>query len=460
MMLDISLQNLAKILGAGYQGNSEVKASGVAIDSRRVQKGDLFFALPGEKVDGHEFIDEALAKGAVGAVISDVNLVKAPEDKNLIICRNPLKLLQDLAKLVRQNTNIPVVAITGSTGKTTTKDLIFSILSQTYNCLKTEGNYNNELGLPLTLCKLNREHEAAVLEMGMRGLGQISFLCEIAQPTLGVITNIGQVHAELLGSQEKIAQAKAELLEYLPPQGTVVLNIDAQSLLKPWLKNFQGQVLWFGLREEADIRAKNIQYLGEEGSKFTVIINEEEEEITVNIPGEHNILNALAGIGIARTLGVGWEHIKRGLRQAQLTGMRLEILENDIGVKILNDTYNANPTSMAASLKTLAHFSGTRKIAVLGDMYELGIYEEEGHKLMGQIACREKVDLLVAVGNLGKLIGQGAIEAGLDPQKVVFAANNEDTARILKGYLNKGDVVLVKGSRGMQMEEIVNELMR
>ena len=312
----------------------------------------------------------------------------------------------------------------------------------------------------LTLCKLNREHEAAVLEMGMRGLGQISFLCEIAQPTLGVITNIGQVHAELLGSQEKIAQAKAELLEYLPPQGTVVLNIDAQSLLKPWLKNFQGQVLWFGLREEADIRARNIQYLGEEGSKFTVIINEEEEEITVNIPGEHNILNALAGIGIARTLGVGWEHIKRGLRQAQLTGMRLEILENDIGVKILNDTYNANPTSMAASLKTLAHFSGTRKIAVLGDMYELGIYEEEGHKLMGQIACREKVDLLVAVGNLGKLIGQGAIEAGLDPQKVVFAANNEDTARILKGYLNKGDVVLVKGSRGMQMEEIVNELMR
>lgn len=460
MMLDISLQNLAKILGAGYQGNSEVKASGVAIDSRRVQKGDLFFALPGEKVDGHEFIDEALAKGAVGAVISDVNLVKAPEDKNLIICRNPLKLLQDLAKLVRQNTNIPVVAITGSTGKTTTKDLIFSILSQTYNCLKTEGNYNNELGLPLTLCKLNREHEAAVLEMGMRGLGQISFLCEIAQPTLGVITNIGQVHAELLGSQEKIAQAKAELLEYLPPQGTVVLNIDAQSILKHWLKNFQGQVLWFGLREEADIRAKNIQYLGEEGSKFTVIINEEEEEITVNIPGEHNIQNALAGIGIARTLGVGWEHIKRGLRQAQLTGMRLEILENDIGVKILNDTYNANPTSMAASLKTLAHFSGTRKIAVLGDMYELGIYEEEGHKLMGQIACREKVDLLVAVGNLGKLIGQGAIEAGLDPQKVVFAANNEDTARILKGYLNKGDVVLVKGSRGMQMEEIVNELMR
>ena len=170
----------------------------------------------------------------------------------------------------------------------------------------------------------------------------------------------------------------------------MVLNIDAQSILKHWLKNFQGQVLWFGLREEADIRAKNIQYLGEEGSKFTVIINEEEEEITVNIPGEHNILNALAGIGIARTLGVGWEHIKRGLRQAQLTGMRLEILENDIGVKILNDTYNANPTSMAASLKTLAHFSGTRKIAVLGDMYELGIYEEEGHKLMGQIACRKR----------------------------------------------------------------------
>jgi len=209
-MLDISLHYLSKILGAGYQGTSNVFAKGVAIDSRKVKEGDLFFALKGENVDGHQFIGQAIKNGAVGAVVSDLAAVNYPEEKNLVICQNPVNLLQKLAKLIRQNTQIPVIAITGSTGKTTTKDLTFSILNQAFNTAKTEGNYNNELGLPLTLCHLDKSREALVLEMGMRGLGQIAFLCEIAQPTHGIITNIGQVHAELLGSQEKIAQAKAE----------------------------------------------------------------------------------------------------------------------------------------------------------------------------------------------------------------------------------------------------------
>ncbi|NLT95196.1 MAG: UDP-N-acetylmuramoyl-tripeptide--D-alanyl-D-alanine ligase, partial [Clostridia bacterium] len=257
-MLELTMKDLAKILGGCYQGAADVFPKGVAIDSRRVKKGDLFFALKGEKSDGHLFVDAALENGAVGAVISDVEKVENPKSKNIIICEDPQRFLQALAKLVRQNLRLPVIAVTGSTGKTSTKDMIFSILEQRYKTLKTQGNYNNELGLPLTLCAIDKSHEALVLEMGMRGLGQISFLCQLAQPTHGVITNIGHVHAELLGSQEKIAQAKAELLEFLPKEGTVLLNIEDRSLLSPWLKNCRAEILWFGINDAADIYATDI----------------------------------------------------------------------------------------------------------------------------------------------------------------------------------------------------------
>jgi len=458
-MLDISLQNLARILGAGYQGVTNIFPKGVAIDSRQVKEGDLFFALKGEKADGHQFIDAAIENGAVGAVVSDLAAVSHLEAKNLLICQEPMKLLQKLAKLVRQNLQVPVVAITGSTGKTTTKDLTFSILQKVYNTIKTEGNFNNELGLPLTLCSLNKSHEALVLEMGMRGLGQIDFLCELAQPTHGIITNIGQVHAELLGSQEKIAQAKAELIKFIPPHGTVVLNIADKKLLESWVKECQAKVFWFGFDSNADIWAEDIEYKGELGSKFKVYINDECREIETNIPGQHNILNTLAAIGIARSMDIDWDDIRKGLSDAELTAMRLQIETSPKGVKIINDTYNANPTSMEAALKVLGQSVGKRRIAVLGDMYELGIYQEKGHKLMGQIAFEQNIDLLVPVGELGQLIGLGAKEAGMDAAKIVFATSIDDALKFLESILEKGDTVLVKGSRGMKMEGIVQGLM-
>jgi len=457
-MLDLTLQNLAKFLGARYQGAASVIPRGAAIDSRKIKDGDLFFAIKGENVDGHDFIDKAMENGAVGAVISDLSLVNNPQDKNLLICENTIRFLQDLAKLIRQNMEIPVIAVTGSTGKTTTKDMIFSILEQKYNTVKTEGNYNNELGMPLTLCGIDKSHEALVLEMGMRGLGQISFLCQMAQPTYGVITNIGQVHAELLGSQEKIAQAKAELLEFLPKEGTVFLNILDRDLLQPWLNNSQAAVKWFGLSEKADIYASDIHYKGEEGSCFTVNYAGEEQIMELSLPGEHNILNALSAIGIARNLGLNWEQIQKGLASVKLTAMRLQVEDTEKGAKIINDTYNANPTSMAAAVRVLAGMSGIRKIAVLGDMYELGIYEEEGHKSIGKIIYEEKIDILVAVGKLGKLIGLGAIEAGMPEDHVLYFAKNQEALDYLKDLINAGDTVLVKGSRGMKMETIVDGL--
>lgn len=458
-MLDLTLQNLAKFLGARYQGAANVIPSGVAIDSRLVKEGDLFFAFKGEKVDGHDFIDIALTKGAVGAVISELSLVANPQEKNLLICENTVRFLQDLAKLIRQNKNIPVIGVTGSTGKTTTKDMLFNILEQKLNTLKTEANHNNELGLPLTLCGLNKDHEALVVEMGMRGLGQIAFLSKIAQPTHGIITNIGQVHAELLGSQEKIAQAKGELLEFLPSTGTVFLNLENRGLLEPWLKNSRAAIKWFGLDQNANIFASNIRFRGEEGSQFTVNYEGETQEIELNLPGEHNILNALSAIGIGRSLNLSWDNIQKGLTSVNLTAMRLQVEKLAQGAKIINDTYNANPASMAAAVRVLGGMSGTRKIAVLGDMYELGIYEEEGHKSVGKLVFEEKTDLLLAIGKLGKLIGLGAIEAGMSETNVKIFAENKEALDYLQEEIKAGDIILVKGSRGMKMETIVEGLL-
>lgn len=458
-MLDLTLQNLAKFLGARYQGAANVIPSGVAIDSRLVKEGDLFFAFKGEKVDGHDFIDIALTKGAVGAVISELSLVANPQEKNLLICENTVRFLQDLAKLIRQNKNIPVIGVTGSTGKTTTKDMLFNILEQKLNTLKTEANHNNELGLPLTLCGLNKDHEALVVEMGMRGLGQIAFLAKIAQPTHGIITNIGQVHAELLGSQEKIAQAKGELLEFLPSTGTVFLNLENRGLLEPWLKNSRAAIKWFGLDQNANIFASNIRFRGEEGSQFTVNYEGETQEIELNLPGEHNILNALSAIGIGRSLNLSWDNIQKGLTSVNLTAMRLQVEKLAQGAKIINDTYNANPASMAAAVRVLGGMSGTRKIAVLGDMYELGIYEEEGHKSVGKLVFEEKTDLLLAIGKLGKLIGLGAIEAGMSETNVKIFAENKEALDYLQEEIKAGDIILVKGSRGMKMETIVEGLL-
>lgn len=458
-MLDLTLQNLAKLLGARYQGLTNVFPLGVAIDSRAVKKGDLFFALEGERVDGHLFVDQAFAKGAVGAVVARTHGIPAVDSKNLLICGDPLQFLQNLAKLVRQNMNIPVIAVTGSTGKTTTKDLIYSILQEELKTLKTAGNYNNEIGVPLTLCGLEKSHAALVVEMGMRGLGQIDFLCELARPTHGVITNIGMVHAELLGSQEKIAQAKGELLRHIPSQGAAFLNIGAKELLQPWIEGCKGEIFWYGLDEKADVYGTNLLRDSQGGISFQVHWQGESHPIKLNLPGEHNVENALAAIAVARSLKISWAAIQKGLAGAELTGMRLEIETNSQGVKIINDTYNANPTSMAAAVKVLGESSGKRKIAVLGDMYELGVYVEEGHKRIGQILLAEGIDLLVAVGELGRLIGTGALEAGMPEEKVIFAKTNEDALKSLGNKLAEGDIVLVKGSRGMKMEGIVNQLM-
>lgn len=451
-----TIKDIAEALGYSYRQTSTQPVTGIAIDSRAVQSGDLFVALVGEKTDGHRYLQQALQQGAAAVVISRPEQVDLTVYENYILVSDGLLFVQQLAHWLRKKTQASVVAVTGSTGKTSTKDFLAALLSALGPVVVTQGNHNNELGLPLTLCQLNADTKAVVVEMGMRGLGQIDFLCRIAQPDYGIITNIGKTHCELLGSQEKIAQAKCELLSYIPENGVVVVNRRDEGFLQPWLSDCKGRICWCDSQDtRGDYWASDICQQ-EDGISYQLHCGARQQQITLPVQGLHNVSNSLAAIAIAHQLGVEWEKIGVRLQQAKLTGMRLDIQVTHTGVTVINDAYNANPDSMKSAIAVLMQQKGNRKIAVLGDMYELGKYETESHREVGRAAALQQVDYVIAVGRLGRLIGEAAQEAGC---RVDWAEQNEQALIYLQQYLQSGDVVLVKGSRGMQMEQIVQNLM-
>lgn len=450
-------------IAATVQGRLEMEDNcpeplGACIDTRGLKKGDLFFALKGEKTDGHYFLQKARNKGASGAVVA-----YRPEDFSftdfpLVIVENPVKALQQLAIAQRKLFSGQVIAVTGSTGKTTTKEMIYALLREKGPVLKTWENYNNDLGLPLTILALKPEHQFMVVEMGMRALGEIDFLCRISQPNYGVITNIGHTHAELLGSPEKIAQAKAELISHLPAQGGLVLPYAAKKMLHPWLANIRCPVLWFGLNSRADLSAQEICVQGEQGLSFNLFYRRKKiSKIKLPLPGRHNVFNALAAATIGTHLGLSGLEMKTGLAKVELPRMRLEFRHTASGkVQVINDTYNANPDSMLSALEVLEQASqGKRAIGVLGDMYELGDYTEAGHLLVGRQVKEKGLAYLITVGKLGEIIAQGAREAGMSAARVYSCQNNVQALSYLQKIKQPGDVILVKGSRGVKMEEIV-----
>ncbi len=450
------LKEIAQALGCVYKQTTEQMITGVAIDSRAVKPGDLFVALVGENTDGHKYLAQAVEKGAVAVAVSMPDAVALDDYENYVIVPDGVAFVQQLAHWLRMRSTVPVVAVTGSTGKTSTKDFLAALLEPLGNIVVTKGNHNNELGLPLTICGLEADTNVLVVEMGMRGLGQIDFLCQIAEPDCGIITNIGKTHCELLGSQENIAQAKCELLPYIKENGIIALNKKDEPFLQPWLTTCKGTVLWYGAEDNAgDLWADEIAQT-DDGIQYQLHCGDHQQMINLRVQGVHNVSNSLAAIAIAHHLGVSWEQIGSCLERAQLTGMRLAISQSAAGVTVINDAYNANPDSMKSALAVLTQRKGSRKIAVLGDMYELGKYEEESHREVGRVAAEQNIDLLIAVGSLGRLIGDAAEEAGCN---VSLAATNEQAIAILQQYVASGDVVLVKGSRGMQMEQIVQNLM-
>lgn len=440
------------VRGELVQGSSNIEISGVSIDSRSIKPGDLFFAFPGERVDGHDFLEQVFDQGAAAAVIS--HQVNFQNRAALIMVADPLTALQDLAYYYRRLYSIPVVAVTGSTGKTTTKDLIAGVLEQRFNVLKTSGNYNNEIGLPLTLLQLKHSHQVVVLEMAMRGPGQIAALCELSRPQAGVITNIGKTHLELLGSQEAIALAKGELLQALPSDGWAMLNAE-----DPWQvklsEKVSGEVIFYGYSDHCTISASQVVLNNLAGVEFKLSTPAGQTPCFLPLPGAHNVTNALAAAAVGYRFGLTPQEIAAGLQSASLTEMRLEIKQGKDGVKIIDDSYNASPSSTIAALKLLAESGGERTIAVLGDMYELGEETVDGHRQVGKEAVALQIDCLCTVGQLAREIAKGAINDGMDSDLIYVYQEKTEAVSFLRSYLQKGDVVLIKGSRGMKMEEIV-----
>jgi UDP-N-acetylmuramoyl-tripeptide--D-alanyl-D-alanine ligase len=434
-----------------------MEIAGVSIDSRTVKKGELFVALKGDRFDGHDFVPDAIERGAWGALVDRAALENRFSSlgglKNILPVEDTLYALQEMSHQHRRKFPIAVVGITGSNGKTTTKEMLAGILKQKGPVLKNEGNLNNHIGVPLTLMKLNASHRAAAVEMGMSAPGELDTLARLVHPTVGVITNIGPAHLEFFGSMDKVAEAKGELLDNLASDSTAVLNAD-DHYFETLRSKFSGRALTFGIRNKADVSASRIrQDAGH--ADFTLSAEGGAIDIRLRAPGTHNIYNALAAAAAALAVGMPLDAVKEGLNDFTPISMRSEIKEVR-GRTILADYYNANPASMDAAITTLASLSpGRKSFAVLGDMLELGQAAVGAHRAVGATAARAGVGIVITVGDLAKHIGEGAIEGGMPRERVLHAPTHAEAAELLKKLSRPGDVILIKGSRGMKMEKIL-----
>ncbi len=440
--------------GELMSGDPDTKITGVSTDTRTLKPGDLFFALTGESSDGHKFLADAFAKGAVGVVVS-----RKVETRQLAIrVDDTLLALGDLAWYYRSRFDPVVVGVTGSVGKTTTREMIAAVVASRGPALKSAGNFNNEIGVPLTLFELTPKHKTAVIEMAMRGPGQIEYLAKIARPSIGVITNIHISHIELLGSLDAIADAKGELLDHLPTDGAAILNAD-DAYYEYLKRRANARVVSFGESEGAEIRATSAGLDSRGCCTFQVSTPRGSFEVRIPVPGEHNIKDALSAIAVGEVLDIPHDDMRDALANFKPPEKRSNVIPTRSGVVVIDDTYNAGPASMLSALKTLKMMEGGRKIAVLGDMLELGEHALNAHLEIGKAAAVNGVDMLIVVGQLARLISRGALDAGLPVSAVLECDDSYQAARELPEKLRERDVVLVKGSRAMKMERVVEALL-
>lgn len=435
------------------QGRAE--PAGVSIDTRRLEPGEVFFAIRGANRDGHDFVEDALRRGAGAAVVSKAWLKRLARDVGgvLIGVADPLVALQDLSAHYRRSLRVRVAGVAGSNGKTTTKEMAARILSRRYRTAKTEGNLNNHLGVPLTLLGIPPDAEVAVVEMGMNHLGEIRRLSELSDPEVGVVTNVGASHLEFLGSMENVLRAKGELVEYLAPDGTAVLNAD-----DPWLAagrlSIGARILTFGIERPADVRATDLAEVAGRGARFTL----SGRTVQLAIPGREFVYDALAAVAAGIALGVREEEACDALEGFRPFRMRMETIRAG-GVTVVNDAYNANPASVAAALRTLGGMeTDRRRIAVLGEMLELGPEARRFHLEAGTRAAGARIDLLFTFGELAREIRRGAISGGMPADRARHFDAREALADALSRTVGPGDVVLMKGSRGCRMETFVEDL--
>ncbi|MBS8267031.1 UDP-N-acetylmuramoyl-tripeptide--D-alanyl-D-alanine ligase [Mesobacillus boroniphilus] len=457
-MIQKPFSEIAKMAGAlnDVSQFADVIVKGVSIDTRKIEAGNLFIPFKGERTDGHKFVEDVIQNGGASAALWQKDVPNPPENLPIIIVEDTTTALQELARSYRNSLDIKVVGITGSNGKTTTKDMTANLLAQKYKVQKTEGNFNNHLGLPLTLLRLREDTEIAVLEMGMSSKGEIEFLTKMGRPDAVIITNIGESHLLDLGSREAIADAKLEIISGLQENGLIIFHGD-EPLLQERLKDYtgKGELKTFGASQNNDFYPVSIEPV-ENGNKFTT--NAGDETFYLPVLGNHNILNALAAMLAAEFLGVPFEKMNDGFASLKLTNMRMELSEGANGEKIINDAYNASPTSMKAAIDLVANLSGyTRKILVLGDMLELGPLEEEYHYKVGSSVDAGKVDYVFTYGKLSESIAKGAKEILGDDRAFSFQ-DKQQLSNELKKYVTGETIVLVKASRGMALEEVVHAL--
>jgi UDP-N-acetylmuramoyl-tripeptide--D-alanyl-D-alanine ligase len=469
----LTLAHFLMTFSPGYQPSGREPAlSGVVMDSREAQQGSLFVAVPGTRVDGHDYVTDAFANGAVAALIErsiagdftvlDLRSGKLPGDLNLkiplcILVDNTLSALQTAALAWRQQFDVEVIGVTGSVGKTSTKDLTHSVLSTTYRTFRSPGNRNSILGLPLALFDLRPHHEVAVLEMAMYTQGEIARLCELTRPRIGVVTLVGPVHMERAGSMEAIVAAKQELVEALPADGVAILNRDDERVMG-MAAHTQARIFTYGLDARADLWADNIHSMGLGGVRFTLYYRDEALSVHVPLLGRHSVHTALRATAVGLVKGLGWQEIVAGLRQLTATQLRLVAVPGPAGSIIIDDTYNSSPDSAMAALNLLEDLDG-RHVAVMGDMLELGHVEEESHRLVGRRVATV-ADLLVTVGRRAQWIAEEALKVGMKPTMVHVTGDVETAVPLLESLIEPDDMVLVKASWGMRLDRIVAALGR
>lgn len=462
-MLTLSVETLIAVTGGTLVwGSTDTMVNGVATDSRTVEPGALFVAFVGEHVDGHRYLEDAVASGARALLITCDSdgidgVLESASRRDVAIVRvsDALAAVQSLARHHRERLFCPVIGVTGSTGKTTTKEFVTSVLGTRRKVVSTRGNRNNELGVPLTVMDARADTDVLVVEMAMRGQGQIAELCHITRPTIGLVTNIGMSHIELLGSQEAIVSAKAELVGAIPEEGMVFLNGD-DAFSETLALSSRAPVVHYGLGEGCDVRAVEIELDGESRASFKILGADVSVPVSLAVPGRHNVYNALAAAAIAMHLGLEPDDIALGLAKASAGEMRMQSFTSAGGIHVINDAYNANPTSMRAAIETLAGMStAERRIAVLGDMAELGSLAELAHFRIGEEVAVLPIDVLVTVGERASRIADGARARGMDPQAIRPCATADEASEVLDDLLEPEDVVLVKGSRVMGLERVV-----
>ena len=462
--MNLKIKDIIKCTkGVLLTGNENDECENFTRDTRTIIEGDTYIALKGNSSNGNDFWEEALKKGASTIIIDEKKIsdkdIEKYKNKNIILVKNTKEALKQIA-IEKRNMykNLIVVGVTGSVGKTSTKDIIANTLSQKYKTLKTEGNMNNDIGLPFTILNL-RDHEAAVIEMGMNHLGEISELTKIAKPTISVITNIGTSHIGNLGSRENILKAKLEILEGME-NPILVINND-NDMLNTWANEnpTKANIKTFGIQNQSICTAEKIEKK-ENYSKFICHYENDNFEIEVPIGGEVFILNALCAALVGKILNLSNEQIRKGIATFELTKKRMELIKIKNNITLINDSYNASLDSMKASINYLSETENTRKIAVLGDMFELGDFSEELHRKVGLEVAKNKIDLLFAIGENSKYIVEEAIKNGMKKENIQYLENREELLKQIKNTITEGDIILFKASNGMKLFEVVDELVK